>query len=556
MIYRRRNIDMSNEILGIDGTTAILHHLAFHRNSSLEVRPRQSPLSRWMTILLILAGMPIPLERSAHAATTPKTITDHGITFAVERGLIFEKGVFPSNVDVNTSEGIVTLSGAVSNLLAKERALKIAQSIRGVRGVIDRITVTPVARPDADIRKDILAALRQDPATSTYKVDVSVKNATATLSGSVGSYTEEQLAARIAKGVKGIKEIRNDVRINYLAKRTDLQIAADIKARLQWDIWINGDQIASTVKDGKVTLTGTIGSALGKSRAFDDAWVNGVVSVDDSSMKVEPSAGDGGQRKLKYVMRSDSEIKQAVQAALGLDPRVAAFSPDVNVESGIVILGGTVGNLKAKSSAEQDVRNTAGVQGIENLLKVRPNGHSTDAEIKEQLKAVLLWDPLLDSTTIDVAVIDHVAYLSGSVASNFQKSEVEDVASRTKGVVLAVLNHLKVEPEFAFSYYAWPDYLGYGWPYYDQSPYYISEVYGPQAFLSDGLIKRNIEDGFFWSPFVHSKDIKVSVDGGVATLTGTVGTWIAWGEADKDARRSGATAVHNQVKVKEGTWRW
>jgi osmotically-inducible protein OsmY len=157
--------------------------------------------------------------------------------------------------------------------------------------------------------------------------------------------------------------------------------------------------------------------------------------------------------------------------------------------------------------------------------------------------------------TINVAVMDHLAYLSGSVASNYQKGEAQDVASRTKGVI-SVLNHLKVEPEFALSYYAWPDYLGYGWPYYDQSPYYISEVFGPQAFLSDEQIKKSIEDAFFWSPFVHSKDIKVAVDGGVATLTGSVGTWIGRGEADKDARRSGATTVLNRVKVKTGVWWW
>jgi len=175
--------------------------------------------------------------------------------------------------------------------------------------------------------------------------------------------------------------------------------------------------------------------------------------------------------------------------------------------------------------------------------------------MKEQMKAVLLWDPLLDSSTINVAVADHVAYLSGSVASNYQEGEAQDVASRTKGVI-SVVNHLKVEPEFGVSYYTWPDDLGYGWPYYDQSPYYISDVFGPRAFLSDQFIKRNIEDGFFWSPFVRSKDIKVSVDGGVATLTGTVGTWISWTEADRDARRSGATSVLNRVKVKEGTWRW
>ena len=207
--------------------------------------------------------------------------------------------MFPNDVDVSTSQGIVTLSGSVDNLLAKERAVKIAESIRGVRGVIDRITVTPVSRPDEDIRKDILAALQQDPATESYQVAVSVQDAVATLTGSVGSYAEKQLAARIAKGVKGVKEVRNDVTINYLAKRTDPEIAADVKARLQWDIWINGGLINPVVKDGKVTLTGTIGSAISKSRAFDDAWVNGVTSVDDSGLKIEPQARNGARRKFE-----------------------------------------------------------------------------------------------------------------------------------------------------------------------------------------------------------------------------------------------------------------
>ena len=251
-------------------------------------------------MLLIGAAIQIPCLPPLQAATTKKEITDSGITSAVEDGLIREKGVFPNDVDVSTSQGIVTLSGSVDNLLAKERAVKIAESIRGVRGVIDRIAVTPVSRSDEDIRKDILTALLQDPATESYQVAVSVQAAVATLTGSVGSYAEKQLAARIAKGVKGIKEVRNDVTINYLAKRTDVEIAADVKARLQWDIWINGDMINTAVKDGKVTLTGTVGSAIGKSRAFDDAWVNGVTSVDDSGLKIEPWARNDARRKFKY----------------------------------------------------------------------------------------------------------------------------------------------------------------------------------------------------------------------------------------------------------------
>jgi len=522
---------------------------------------KRAALGRWSASLLIAAGIQTLVLPSLQAATTEKEITDRGITTAVEGGLKLDKGVFPNDVDVSTSQGIVTLSGSVDNLLAKERAVMAAKSIRGVREVIDKITVTPVSRSDEDIRKDIQTALQQDPATESYQTTVSVQGAVATLTGSVGSYAEKQLATRIAKGVKGIKEVRNDVTINYMAKRTDSEIAADVKARLQWDIWINGGLINPVVKDGKVTLTGTIGSAISKSRAYDDAWVNGVTSVDDSGLKIEPQAHNGAQQKSKTAISSDSEIKQAVQAALRLDARVSAFSPDVTVEDGGVILGGTVGNLKAKTAAAQDAKNIMGVWRVDNLLKVRLTGRTTDAETEKQLKAALSWDPLLDSSTIDVAVINRTAYLSGAVESSFEKAEAHDVASRIKGVLL-VRNHLKVEPEFSisyydwpyYSYYDWPYYSSYGWPYYNQSPYYDSEIFGPQPYLSDEQIKKNIENGFFWSPFVRSDDIKVTVDGGVATLTGTVGTWIGWGEADKDAHKGGAAGGLNRVKVKKRHW--
>jgi hypothetical protein len=175
--------------------------------------------------------------------------------------------------------------------------------------------------------------------------------------------------------------------------------------------------------------------------------------------------------------------------------------------------------------------------------------------MEKQLKAAFSWDPLLDSSTIDVAVINRTAYLSGAVESSFEKAEAQDVASRTKGVLL-VRNHLKVEPEFSISYYDWDyGYSYYGWPYYyNEPPNYGSDTFGPQPYLSDEQIKKNIEDGFFWSPFVDSDDIKVTVHGGVATLTGMVGTWIGWGEADKDAHKGGAGAVLNRVTVKKGHW--
>ena len=513
-------------------------------------------MAKGFTVLLITSVMQILALAPLQAATPGKEISDKDITSAVEDGLMFEKGMIPYEVDVSTNQGIVTLSGSVGNILAKERLIKIAESIRGVRGTIDRITVTQVSRPDADIRQDILSALHQDPATESYQVSASVKEAMATLTGGVGSYYEKQLAARIAKGVSGIKDLRNEIAVNYAAKRTDSEIEADVKSRLQWDIWINGDLIVPSVKDGNVMLNGISGSSIGKSRAAEDAWVNGVISVDNRGIMVEPWMNKDTHRKSKFAIRSDNDIKQALLAVFRLDPRVSAFSPDVAVEEGEVDLRGVVGNLKAKIAAEQDAKNITGVSRIHNLLKVRLQAQPTDADIRNQLKAALSWDPLLfKDSTIKVAVVNGVASLWGTVNTNYQWTQAQDIASRTKGVV-QVQNYLKIEPDYSTGYFDWPDIASYdyGLANYIQPPYRVPGTIEPQMYLSDEQIKKDIEKNFFWSPFVARDDITVAVNEGVATLTGTVGTWIGWREADKDAHKSGAIKVVNRIKVKRGAW--
>ena len=501
-------------------------------------------IGKWPTVLLIAVGIPAFSVLPLQAATAKKAITDSGITLAVEGDLNIDKGVMPNFVDVSTSHGIVTLSGSVADLLAKRRAVKIAESIRGVSAVVDQITVTPVSRPDEDIRKDVSAALLQDPSTESYKVGVSVKDAAVTLTGSVGSWTETDLTKWIAEGVKGVKEVRNDIKIEYQTKRTDQEIAAEINDRLQWDIWVNGDLIEAAVKNGQATLSGAVGSAAEKRRAGSDAWVNDVISVDDSGLKVEPWARDEGRRKYKYVIKSDDEIRRAVQASFRNDPRVSPFSLDVTVEDGVARLSGTVGNLKAKAAAGQDARDTVGVVLVDNFLKVRPQ---INTDIEKNLRAALLWNPVLEGSQIEVAVINHAAYLSGAVDSVHQKDEAQDVAARTKGVV-EVRNHLKVEPEFAISHY--------DWPYYDYyyGPYYEFEYFGPQPIKSDEQIKKDITKAFFWSPFVDRDDITVTVHNGVATLTGKVNGWIAYGEAQRDAHKGGAADVRNRLQVKKGAW--
>ena len=159
------------------------------------------------------------------------------------------------------------------------------------------------------------------------------------------------MAQRIAEGVRGVKDVHNGILINYAAPRSDEAIADDVQAVLHWDIWLEGDPIQVTVKNGVVTLTGTVGSDVAKVRAGWDAWVNDVQSVDTDGLKVNPAIAGKERKRHQSDVRSDGDIKKAVELSFRHDPRLEHSSVNVSVEDGVVILGGAVNHLKAKTSA-------------------------------------------------------------------------------------------------------------------------------------------------------------------------------------------------------------
>jgi osmotically-inducible protein OsmY len=488
---------------------------------------------------MVFLGLPLGSLLRLQAAESKPLITDQGVTLAVKRNLNVDHGVLPATIEVKTTQGIVTLSGSVDNLMSKQRALQVAEAVRGVKGVANLITVKPVARPDEDIRKDILMALQHDPATEPYQIGVSVNEGIVALTGSVGSWAESQLAVDVAREVSGIKEVQNNITVNYTAKRTDAEIAADIEGRLQWDIWVAGDPIKVQVNSGKATLTGEVGSVFEQSQAALDAWVIGVQSMDCNNLIVNPEIEQKNLRKTAFAAKSDEQIKQAILTTFRYDPRLANTAIEVNVEDGEAILYGQVNHLKAKQAAGQDARNILGVLGVDNQIVMDPLlDLPSDAETQNGLRAALAWNPQLFGAQIEAAVIGHVAYLSGTADNPLQKATAQDVASRTKGVIL-VRNRLRVD--------TW-DLV---W-----DPKMMAEVAWTTTapLKSDEEIKRAVERSFFWSPFVHRNDIKVTVDGGVVVLTGTVGSAVGWMEAYQDAWKSGASSVVCRLKVAKNAW--
>ena len=446
-------------------------------------------------------------------------ITDRDIVVAIEEEILSDEKVPAHLIDVEANQGIAVLSGSVHTLQAKERAVEIAETIRGVRAVVEQIEVKPVARADDEIYEDILKALFFDPATHAYAINVVVKNGVVMLSGTVESQAKKDLTEWVTQGVKGIKAIKNEIIVEPVAKRHDTEIEIEIKRRLELDVWLDEALITVAVKDGTVSLSGVVGSAIERTRAYLNAWVEGVTSVDSSALKVELRDRSELRQPSKFALRTDEEIKWAVEGAFLYDPRLIGFNVEVAVTGGVVTLTGVVDNLQAKKAAEQDAGNTIGVWQVKNYLKVRPIEPLDDLEIAQNVRQALLWSPDVDRHQIVVSCHNGLVYLSGIVSSDYEKFQAEDIAGRVRGVV-TIENKLRID-------------LTWRWK-------------------SDEEIKQDIEERFQRSPFIEAEQITVTVQDGIATLTGTVEIWQKRNLLVDQALKGGAKSVASRLQVSYG----
>src|SRR6266480_2260271 len=87
-------------------------------------------------ILLAAAGL---------AMTVACSQTDPGITTAVKTRLAADDTVKAYQINVDTTNGVVTLTGTVEAPAAKDQAVTIARGTDGVKEVVDRITVNAAA---------------------------------------------------------------------------------------------------------------------------------------------------------------------------------------------------------------------------------------------------------------------------------------------------------------------------------------------------------------------------------------------------------------------------
>ena len=89
--------------------------------------------------------------------------TDPGITTSVKSKLAADDTVKAHRIDVDTRDGVVTLTGTVNTATAEAQALTLARQTNGVRNVVDQITITLEPQPTATTgeRRDEPGELRR-----------------------------------------------------------------------------------------------------------------------------------------------------------------------------------------------------------------------------------------------------------------------------------------------------------------------------------------------------------------------------------------------------------
>jgi osmotically-inducible protein OsmY len=143
--------------------------------------------------------------------------------------------------------------------------------------------------------------------------------------------------------------------------------------------------------------------------------------------------------------KADLDIRNDVVSELTWDSRIGDKQVGVQVDHGVVTLGGSVEDWATSIAAVEAAHRVAGVKDVANVLQVSNtlSGHLTDTDVAKAVRHALEWDALVPDNEIRSTVAGGVVVLEGLVTTPIQREEAARVVGRLKGVK-RVDNHLHV----------------------------------------------------------------------------------------------------------------
>lgn len=145
-----------------------------------------------------------------------KEIDDISIVNTIESSFADTRLVEAEDVETSCKKGVVTFIGLVDDNEQREAAEVIAKTVDGVRQVINKLkTRHGATKGDEYLTNKLRRALNKDQRVSPAQVKVYVVNGTAYLSGEVYSIEAKKGAEEVARELKGIDQVINDITVAY-----------------------------------------------------------------------------------------------------------------------------------------------------------------------------------------------------------------------------------------------------------------------------------------------------------------------------------------------------
>jgi osmotically-inducible protein OsmY len=251
-------------------------------------------LSRHLNIAILMPAVVVAVASPLQASAT-----DDRIEAAVENSYNFKKHLANDGISVKSVDGVVTLSGNVSQDYHKTLAEATAADIPGVQSVRNdiRVTAEPMAeRSDGWISLKVKAALAFHRQVSAAAMEVDTRDGVVTLRGPAENAAQKELTASYARDVDGVREVRNEMTIlphpgqgNVAEKVDDASITAQIKTALLLNRSTHSLATKIKTRDGVVTLQGEAKNQAEKELAGKLAEDTEGVRQVENRMTVKPS---------------------------------------------------------------------------------------------------------------------------------------------------------------------------------------------------------------------------------------------------------------------------
>lgn len=150
-------------------------------------------------------------------------ISDQQLAQKLAQAIAYDRvgyGTTPFNaISVSVQNGVVTLGGTAYGPVDADSAVAVAENTKGVKDVINNISVDPVSPMDDQIRRAVYRAVYGFPSLNRYAINpvqpirISVQNGNVTLYGVVDRQADKDAAGIRANTVPGVFKVANDLQV-------------------------------------------------------------------------------------------------------------------------------------------------------------------------------------------------------------------------------------------------------------------------------------------------------------------------------------------------------